>query len=78
MKSKSAPNAPSSVNEHSEQNVAPLSPTVETPEASKPDEQRIRELAFNLYEQHGRIDGHDLEDWLEAEAMVRQGGKFPA
>jgi hypothetical protein len=65
MKSKSARNAPSSVNEHSELNVAPLSPLVETPEVSKADEQRIRELAFNLYEQHGRIDGHDLKDWLE-------------
>ena len=27
----------------------------------------IAELAYQLYEQRGRQDGHDLEDWFEAE-----------
>lgn len=26
--------------------------------------------AYELYEQRGRIDGHALEDWLKAEAIV--------
>ena len=38
----------------------------------------IRELAFRLYEDRGRVDGHELEDWLEAESLIRQRGKFAA
>jgi hypothetical protein len=26
--------------------------------------------AYEFYEQRGCIDGHDLEDWLKAEAIV--------
>jgi len=33
-------------------------------------EAQIRELAFSLYEERGRRDGHDIEDWLEAEAII--------
>lgn len=32
--------------------------------------QRIAEAAYELYEQRGREDGHDVEDWLKAEAIV--------
>ena len=31
---------------------------------------RISEQAYALYEEHGRKDGHALEDWLEAERQV--------
>jgi len=31
-------------------------------------------MAYDLYEQRGRIDGHDWEDWLEAERIVTQRG----
>jgi hypothetical protein len=31
---------------------------------------RISEQAYALYEEHGREDGHALEDWLEAERQV--------
>lgn len=34
--------------------------------------------AYDLYEKRGRLDGHDMEDWLEAERSVRErfnGGK---
>jgi hypothetical protein len=37
------------------------------------DEERlrmIREIAYSFYERRGFIQGHDLEDWLEAEAYV--------
>lgn len=29
---------------------------------------RICVLAYQLYEQRGREDGHDLDDWLRAES----------
>lgn len=31
---------------------------------------RISERAYALYEEHGREDGHALENWLEAEQQV--------
>jgi len=31
---------------------------------------RISERAYTLYEEHGREDGHALENWLEAERQV--------
>jgi hypothetical protein len=33
-------------------------------------EEQIRLLAYELYEARGRGDGHDVEDWLEAEAEI--------
>jgi hypothetical protein len=30
-------------------------------------------IAYSIYEARGCIDGHALEDWLEAEARVGQG-----
>jgi len=30
----------------------------------------IREVAYSFYERRGFVQGHDLEDWLEAEADV--------
>jgi hypothetical protein len=38
----------------------------------------IRDLAYKLYEERGRIEGHTLQDWLDAEAIIRQGGKVAA
>ena len=32
---------------------------------------RIEKLAYALYQQRGRLDGHDYQDWLEAEHMIR-------
>jgi hypothetical protein len=32
----------------------------------------IRERAYQLYEQRGRDDGHNLDDWLQAEAELSQ------
>lgn len=33
-------------------------------------EERIRDRAYELYEARGRGDGHDMEDWLEAEEEI--------
>lgn len=32
--------------------------------------ERIASVAYALYEQRGRQDGYDFEDWLEAERRV--------
>ena len=32
--------------------------------------EQIRIRAYELYEARGRADGHDTEDWLEAEAEI--------
>src|SRR5438105_642784 len=34
-------------------------------------EQQIRSRAYELYEAHGH-DGHDVEDWLQAEIDIRR------
>ncbi|MDP3597954.1 MAG: DUF2934 domain-containing protein [Nitrospirota bacterium] len=34
--------------------------------------ERIAKKAYELYEQRGRHDGRELEDWLEAEELVRK------
>lgn len=35
-------------------------------------EEQIRRRAYELYEQRGREDGSDLEDWYRAEAEIAQ------
>jgi Protein of unknown function (DUF2934) len=34
------------------------------------EKERIRQRAYELYEQRGRIHGHALEDWLQAEGEL--------
>ena len=34
-------------------------------------EERIRQKARELYEKRGRVEGYALQDWLEAERMVK-------
>lgn len=34
--------------------------------------ERIAQRAFELWEERGRREGHDLEDWLDAETMVME------
>jgi hypothetical protein len=33
-------------------------------------QERIRARAYELYEQRGRLDGYELEDWLQAESEI--------
>ncbi len=40
------------------------------PKSVSDAEQKIRLRAYELYEKRGRIDGHALDDWLEAEAEI--------
>jgi hypothetical protein len=39
--------------------------------APKSDEPTVQQRAYELYEQRGRTDGHDLDDWLQAEREIK-------
>lgn len=41
-------------------------------------ETQIRELAYKLYEERGRLDGSDVRDWLDAESILHERGKLAA
>jgi Protein of unknown function (DUF2934) len=34
-------------------------------------QEEIRQRAYELYEERGRHDGHQLEDWIQAEQELR-------
>ncbi len=36
------------------------------------DFSEVARVAYELYEQRGREDGHDFEDWLRAERIVQE------
>jgi len=46
------------------------SPTEIPPRHDTPEDQEIRIRAYELYEQRGRENGHDVDDWLQAEAEL--------
>ena len=33
---------------------------------------RVAVLAYSFYERRGREDGHDVEDWIQAEKTIRE------
>ena len=41
-----------------------------TAEAAESRDRAIRETAYAFYEARGRVDGHELDDWFQAEAEV--------
>ena len=43
--------------------------SIELPEGMRA---RILNKAFELWQERGYRDGHDLEDWLDAEAIVME------
>ncbi len=44
-------------------------PTFTIPDPAQLEEQ-IRLRAYELYEERGREDGHEVEDWLQAEGEI--------
>lgn len=34
--------------------------------------EEVAQVAYELFERRGRAEGHHLEDWLEAERIVRE------
>jgi len=45
-------------------------PLPRKPKSVSNAQDKIRLRAYQLYEEHGRIDGHASDDWLQAEAEV--------
>ena len=43
--------------------------SIELPDGMR---ERISKKAFELWQERGYRDGHDLEDWLDAEALVTE------
>jgi hypothetical protein len=48
-----------------------LTPETQTIEPHPNIEEEIRRRAYELYEARGRQDGHDVDDWLRAEAEIK-------
>ncbi len=79
MKSKSTNRALSLIKNPERANeTRSLLPPGTTLDLTKTHEQKIRELAYHFYEERGRSDGHDLDDWLKAEGMIRERGNLAA
>jgi Protein of unknown function (DUF2934) len=58
----------------------PNPPTVtQTTESTAKLQEQVRCRAYEIYEQRGREEGHDLDDWLQAESeLVHQRTKAVA
>jgi len=50
----------------------PSNPTKKPLSEAKRLEDQIRQRAYELYEERGREDGHDVEDWLRAEEEIME------
>ena len=50
----------------------PIRPSTQSNESCNDLQEQIRLRAYELYEQRGREDGRDLDDWLQAESEVSQ------
>lgn len=48
--------------------------SIERPMEDRSLEQRIAEKAYELFQKRGGSHGYHLEDWLEAERMIRTEG----
>ncbi len=50
----------------------PISPRTgyQATESTTDLQEQIRRRAYELYEQRGRDDGHELDDWLQAESEL--------
>jgi Protein of unknown function (DUF2934) len=53
--------------------IAPITPVKTQILSDANTDEHIRLRAYELYEQRGKVDGHELEDWLQAEAELRSG-----
>ena len=41
-------------------------------------DEKIKDVARGLYEKKGHVPGHDLDDWLEAEKIVKKSSSRSA
>ena len=51
---------------------SPLAASPQSIELPDGKRARITKKAFELWQERGYRDGHDLEDWLDAEAIVME------
>jgi hypothetical protein len=60
--------------------VSAISPGIASPVDVQEQlvQEQIRVRAYQLYEERGKIDGHELEDWLQAEAELRPSVRVAA
>jgi len=57
---------------HEKKSIDPTMKTNPLPAtAPQPSEDEIRDYANHLYVQHGSVNGHESDDWFEAEACLR-------
>jgi Protein of unknown function (DUF2934) len=54
-----------------EEKPSTLAPKSDEPTALIPIEQQIQQRAYELFEQRGRADGHEFDDWLQAECEIK-------
>jgi hypothetical protein len=50
----------------------------EAPASNPPNREQIANLAYQLYIKSGGQEGRDLENWLQAEELLRQRWNGPA
>ena len=58
-----------------EENVEEAESSLDTQAITGKNVMTIAALAYALYEQRGREDGYDLDDWLEAEQRIVSRGQ---
>src|SRR5450755_4940525 len=54
-----------------EKKLSTLAPKSAEPTVLIPIEQQIQQRAYELYERRGRAEGHDFDDWLQAEYEIK-------
>lgn len=57
--------------------ITAFTPEGEPQTAEEVDRERIRQLAYDLYEKRGRVHGSDLDDWLRAESELTKKHEIP-
>ena len=51
--------------------MAKLSAKTSVPDSQLDLTEQVRARAYQLYEERGKIDGHDMDDWLQAESEIQ-------
>jgi len=72
MEARYSPMKPNPLALASKSNPSTLALKSDEPTVPIPIEQQIQQRAYELYEERGRTDGHDVDHWLQAESEVTQ------
>jgi len=52
--------------------TSPASVSEQSVAANEPTHEEIKQRAYSIYLLRGGADGHDLDDWLQAEREIRE------